>query len=178
MNVFMKRKIIIKMKSKQILLSTVTMMLFTVTACGSKDNSEAIVIEELVMVDTTADEEFSSEDIMTVDEWINTDDAATYIQALNTSLESTGAVITFEADGDILCMVFHYSEDVLGTDGSNLTEEQKEAEQTRLHEKYDDIKEQLEPMRDVFRDAIGDPDLVVRIIYRMGNGTELFSQDL
>ena len=167
------------MKTKQVLLPVVTMMLFAITACGSKDNSEAIVIEELGIVDTASDEESSSEDnAMTVDEWIGTDDAATYIQALNTSLESTGAVITFEADGDILCMVFRYPEDVLGTDGSNLTEEEKEAEQTRLHEKYDDIKEQLEPMRDVFRDVIGDPDLVVRIIYRMSNGTEFFCQDL
>ena len=82
------------------------------------------------------------------------------------------------ADGAVLCMVFHYSEDVIGTDGSNLTEEQKEAEQERLQQKYDSIKMQLEPMRDVLRDAVGDSELVVRIVYKTSNGTELFRQDL
>lgn len=33
-------------------------------------------------------------------------------------------------------------------------------------------------MRDVLRDAVGDSELVVRIVYKTSNGTELFRQDL
>lgn len=179
------------MKIVNVLLS-VTVVMFTMTACSAKDR-EAAPGEQPVENNTAANEEFSSEareepsseadagdaaDIMTVGQWVGTDEAATYIQALNTSLDSTGATIEFAADGDILCMIFHYSEEAIGTDGSDLTDEQKETEQARLQQKYDSIKEQLEPLRDVFREAVGNPDLVVRIIYRTSNGTELFRQEL
>ncbi|MDE6619481.1 MAG: DUF4854 domain-containing protein [Lachnospiraceae bacterium] len=172
-----------KQKSVNVLLSAAVMVV-TMTACGSKNN-EAVQAEQPMTIQTVTNEELSSEaasddasDSMTVDEWVTSDEAATYIQALNTSLDSTGAVISFEVDGDTLCMVFHYSEEVLGTDGSDLTEEQMEAEQTRLQEKYDSAKEQLEPMCDVFREAVGNAELVVRIVYKTSNGTELFRQDL
>lgn len=181
------------MKWKTIdLLLSVTVLLVTVTACGSEKNASALA-EQPMTVYTIVNEEFSSEtdevsssaavpddssDGITVGEWVSSEEAATYIQALNTSLDSTGATIGFEADGDALCMVFHYSEDAIGTDGSNLTEEQKETERERLQQKYDSIKEQLEPMRDMLREAVGNSELVVRIIYKTSNGTELFRQDL
>lgn len=182
----------IKWKMISLLISA-TALLATMTACGT-GNDESTPVEQPMTVYVITDEEFSGDtnkdissseaatddvsDGVTVEEWIASEEAATYIQALNTSLDSTGAAIGFEADGAVLCMVFHYSEDVIGTDGSNLTEEQKEAEQERLQQKYDSIKMQLEPMRDVLRDAMGDSELVVRIVYKTSNGTELFRQDL
>ncbi|MDE7272308.1 MAG: DUF4854 domain-containing protein [Lachnospiraceae bacterium] len=172
-----------KLKNVNVLLPAAVIMA-TMTACGSK-NHEAIQAEQPMTIQTVTNEELSSEmvsddsaDNISVDEWVASDAAATYIQALNTSLVSTGAVIHFEVDGDALCMVFSYSEEVLGTDGSDLTEEQMEEEQARLQEKYDNIKEQLEPMCDVFREEVGNAELVVRIVYKTSNGTELFRQDL
>ena len=104
--------------------------------------------------------------------------SATYVSALNTSLASIGATIEFEADGDTLCMIFNYTEEALGTDGSDLTDDVKETIVSEFEKQFATIGSQLDPMCDVFKDEIGNPDLVVRIVYKSSNGTELFSKDI
>lgn len=190
----MRRGIIMKKKIVNVLLSVavVTTMMFTVTACGSKDDNKAPA--ETTAVNNVADETPSSEaaeapsseaaddkgaaDGMTVDAWVNSDTAATYVSALNTSLASIGATIEFEADGDTLCMIFNYTEEALGTDGSDLTDGVKETIVSEFEKQFATIGSQLDPMCDVFKDEIGNPDLVVRIVYKSSNGTELFSKDI
>lgn len=182
-----------KKKIVNVLLSVavITTMMFTATACGSKDNGSASV-EPAAAGNTVADVEPEEENeapsseaadnadadsSMSAQDWVNSDEAATYMSLFNTMFN--GAMTTeFEADGNTLSMIFTLSEETLGTDGSDLTDEQKEAAQTMMQEQYDSSKEQFEPMRDELRKTIGDSSLVVRIVYKTSNGTELFSQDL
>lgn len=185
-----------KKKIVNVLLSVavVTTMMFTATACGSKDAGTTAPAENSVTdtkpsseaaeepsseaakdtADTKADDASGN---MTADEWVNSDEAATYVNLFNTMFN--GAMTTeFEADGNTLSMIFILSEDTLGTDGSDLTDEQKTAAQEQMQQQYDSSKEQFEPMRDELKKTIGASDLVVRIVYKTSNGTELFSQDL
>lgn len=182
-----------KKKIVNVLLSAavVTTMMFTATACGSKDAGTTAPADagvENSVTDTTPSSEAAVNDdadtkaddasgTMTAEEWVNSDEAATYVNLFNTMFN--GAMTTeFEADGNTLSMVFILSEDTLGTDGSDLTDEQKTAAQEQMQQQYDSSKEQFEPMRDELKKSIGASDLVVRIVYKTSNGTELFSQDL
>lgn len=185
-----------KKKIVNVLLSVavVTTMMFTATACGSKDNGSAPAEPAAVTNDEPssaaddsaddtnadaagADDNADAAGSMTVDDWINSDEASTYMSLFNTMF---GGAMTaeFEADGNTLSMIFTLSEETLGTDGSDLTDEQKEATKALMQEQYDSSKDQFVPMRDELKESIDVSDLVVRIVYRTSNGTELFSQDL
>ncbi len=170
-------------------------MMFTVTACGSKDDGKGA--EPATVENTVSDAEPASEAKdepaseakdepaenadaaggMSVSDWVNSDEASTYTSVFNTMFDGA-MTATFEADGNTLSMVFTLSEETLGTDGSDLTDEQKEAAQTMMQEQYNASKGEFEPMRDELKKSIGVSDLVVRIVYKTSNGTELFSQDL
>lgn len=179
-----------KKKIVNVLLSVavVTTMMFTVTACGSKDDKAPA--ETTAVDNRTADAEPASEakedtaaadadssSGMSVSDWVNSDEASTYTNVFNTMFDGA-MTTTFEADGNTLSMVFTLSEETLGTDGSDLTDEQKEATKALMQEQYDASKGDFEPMRDELKKTIGASDLVVRIVYKTSNGTELFSQDL
>ena len=176
-------------------VAVVTTMMFTVTACGSKDDGKGA--EPATVENTVGDAEPASEAKdepaseakdepaenadaaggMSVSDWVNSDEASTYTSVFNTMFDGA-MTATFEADGNTLSMVFTLSEETLGTDGSDLTDEQKEAAQTMMQEQYNASKGEFEPMRDELKKSIGVSDLVVRIVYKTSNGTELFSQDL
>lgn len=183
-----------KKKIVNVLLSVavVTTMMFTATACGSKDEgkTDSAPVENAVS-DTTpsseakeepssaaaTDDKADASGSMTAADWVNSEEAATYTDLFNTMFN--GAMTAeFEADGNTLSMIFILSEETLGTDGSDLTDEQKEAAKAEMQQQYDSSKSQFEPMRDELRNTIGASDLVVRIVYKTSNGTELFSQDL
>lgn len=160
--------------------ATETILLST-TACGAKE-PETTVIDFSTLDPAGAGESSESAKSMdtapgpTVGEWITSDQAGTYVQALNTSLSKIGATIEFQADGDALCILFHYAEETLGTDGANLSEEEKEAVEQQLHERYETIKDQLTALRDILLEESNASR--VRIIYQTSNGTELFNQEL
>ncbi len=206
----MKKKIVNAVLS----VAIVTSMMFTMTACGSKDNDKAPAesaavtntVEDTAKADTTdtakadtadttdttdtADTTDTTDTTDTADatnkdaesgaaaeDWVSSEEASTYVELFNTMFN--GAMTTeFEAEGNTLSMVFVLSEEALGTDGSDLTDEQKDEMETQMQQQYDGLKAQFEPMRDELRESIGASDLVVRIVYRTSNGTELFSQDL
>lgn len=197
----MKKKIVNAVLS----VAIVTSMMFTMTACGSKDNDKAPAesaavtntVEDTAKADTTdtakadtADTTDTADTADTTDatnkdaesgaaaeDWVSSEEASTYVELFNTMFN--GAMTTeFEAEGNTLSMVFVLSEEALGTDGSDLTDEQKDEMETQMQQQYDGLKAQFEPMRDELRESIGASDLVVRIVYRTSNGTELFSQDL
>lgn len=185
------RREIMKKRIVNVLLSVavVTTMMFTVTACGSKDDKAPA--ETTAVDNRTADAEPASEakeepssevadtnsGSMSASDWVNSDEASTYTSVFNTMFDGA-MTAAFEADGNTLSMVFTLSEETLGTDGSDLTDEQKEAAQAMMQEQYDASKGDFEPMRDELKKSIGASDLVVRIVYKTSNGTELFSQDL
>lgn len=185
----MKKKIVNVILS----VAVVTSMMFTVTACGSKDNDKAPAesaavtntVEDAAKADTEDTAPADTEDTakadaesgMTAEDWVSSEEASTYVDVLNTAFNGA-MTIEFEAEGNTLCMVFVLPTEVLGTDGSDLTDEQKDAMEEQMQQRFEGLKDQCQEMRDELRETIGASDLVVQIAFRTSNGTELFSQEL
>lgn len=209
----MKKKIVNVILS----VAVVTSMMFTVTACGSKDNdttpaeSAAVIntVEDAASADTqdtapssttedvtpastdtedttsSTTEDVTPEDTTkanveggtTVEDWVSSEEASTYVDILNTAFNGM-MTIAFEAEGNTLSMVFVYPTEILGTDGSDLTDAKKSELETQMQQQLGGIKEQCEEMRDELKETIGTSDLAVQIVFRTSNGTELFSQEL
>ncbi len=213
----MKKKIVNVILS----VAVVTSMMFTVTACGSKDNDKAPAesaavtntVEDAANADTEDAANADTEDAanadtedaanadtedaanadtedtaqtdaeggMAVEDWVSSEEAAQYVEVLNTTIGamSNGMMTTeFEGEGNTLSMVFVLSAEALGTDGSDLTDEQKSAVEAQMQQQFDGLKDQFQPMRDELKETIGTSDLVVQIVYRTSNGTELFRHEL
>ncbi len=147
------------------------------TAKADAEDTAKADAEDTEKADTEDTAKADAEGGMTAEDWVNSEEASTYVNLFNTMFN--GAMTTeFEAEGNTLSMVFILSTETLGTDGSDLTDEQKVAMETQMQQQYDGLKDQFEPMRDELKKTIGASDLVVQIIYRTSNGTELFSQEL
>lgn len=181
----MKKKIVNVILS----VAVVTSMMFTVTACGSKDNDKAPAesaavtntVEDAANADTEDTAQTDAEGGMAVEDWVSSEEAAQYVEVLNTTIGamSNGMMTTeFEGEGNTLSMVFVLSAEALGTDGSDLTDEQKSAVEAQMQQQFDGLKDQFQPMRDELKETIGTSDLVVQIVYRTSNGTELFHHEL
>ncbi len=213
----MKKKIVNVILS----VAVVTSMMFTVTACGSKDNDKAPAesaavtntVEDAANADTEDAANADTEDAanadtedaanadtedaanadtedtaqtdaeggMAVEDWVSSEEAAQYVEVLNTTIGamSNGMMTTeFEGEGNTLSMVFVLSAEALGTDGSDLTDEQKSVVEAQMQQQFDGLKDQFQPMRDELKETIGTSDLVVQIVYRTSNGTELFRHEL
>lgn len=125
---------------------------------------------------TTADNAEASGN-MTAEEWINSDTAASYVQLLD-AMFGGQMTTAFEADGDTLVLAVTLTEEMIDLNGEELTDEQKEAMQTAMQQQYDSTADEFVPIRDELRDELGDDTLNVRIVYRISDGTELFSQDI
>ncbi len=147
------------------------------TAKADTEDTAKADAEDTEKADAEDTAKADAEGGMTAEDWVNSEEASTYVNLFNTMFN--GAMTTeFEAEGNTLSMVFILSTETLGTDGSDLTDEQKVAMETQMQQQYDGLKDQFEPMRDELKKTIGASDLVVQIIYRTSNGTELFSQEL
>ena len=181
----MKKKIVNVILS----VAVVTSMMFTVTACGSKDNDKAPAesaavtntVEDAANADTEDAANADTEGGMAVEDWVSSEEAAQYVEVLNTTIGamSNGMMTTeFEGEGNTLSMVFVLSAEALGTDGSDLTDEQKSVVEAQMQQQFDGLKDQFQPMRDELKETIGTSDLVVQIVYRTSNGTELFRHEL
>ena len=190
-----------KKKIVNVLLSVavVTSMMFTVTACGSKDSgtsapaadsavtennadTQSVAAEnnadtESVAAESTVADDTEASGNMTAEEWANSDTAASYVELLD-AMFGGQMTTAFEADGDTLALVIVLSEDMIDLGGAELTDEQKEAMQTAMQQQYDSTADQFVPIRDELREEIGDDTLNVRIVYRLSDGTEVFSQDI
>ena len=189
----MKKKIVNVILS----VAVVTSMMFTVTACGSKDNDKAPAesaavtntVEDAANADTEDAANADTEDAanadteggMAVEDWVSSEEAAQYVEVLNTTIGamSNGMMTTeFEGEGNTLSMVFVLSAEALGPAGSDLTDEQKSVVEAQMQQQFDGLKDQFQPMRDELKETIGTSDLVVQIVYRTSNGTELFRHEL
>lgn len=109
-------------------VAVVTTMMFTVTACGSKDDGKGA--EPATVENTVGDAEPASEakdepaseakdepaenadaaSGMSASDWVNSDEASTYTSVFNTMFDGA-MTATFEADGNTLSMVFTLSEE-------------------------------------------------------------------
>lgn len=193
-----------KKKIVNVLLSAVvvTSMMLSVTACGSKEadtpapvdaaaTTQSVAPEndaapestvaddtaESSVAETTVADDAEASGNMTAEEWINSDTAASYVEVLN-AMFGGQMTTAFEADSDALSLVVIISEEMADLKGSDMTDEQKDALQQAMQQQYDSQKDQFTPLRDELRDEIGDDSLTVRIVYRLSDGTEIFSQDI
>lgn len=193
-----------KKKIVNVLLSAVvvTSMMLSVTACGSKEadtpapvdaaaTTQSVAPEndaapestvaddttESSVAETTAADDAEASGNMTAEEWVNSDTAASYVEVLN-AMFGGQMTTAFEADSDALSLVVIISEEMADLKGSDMTDEQKDALQQAMQQQYDSQADQFTPIRDELRDEIGDDSLTVRIVYRLSDGTEIFSQDI
>ncbi len=161
-----------------------TMMTFMLAACGSKDK-EAITIDLSEVGDFAEDAQALSEtgtssanepENMSVDEWVDSEEAVTFVKAFNSVYAAQGITMEVAAENGVLTMILIYSEEALGADTSGLTDEQQEEVHASMIEQYDQFKEQLISSGNVLKEEVDAS--VIHIVYKTSSGIELFSQDL
>ena len=127
--------------------------------------------------DADAEDADAGEASGSVEEWINSEKAATYVTLFDTMFG--GQMTTaFEVDGDALVLAVILSDDIVGLDGGSLSQDEMAEMQAAMQQQYDSTADQFEPIRDELRNEVGDDSLSVQISYRLSDGTELFNQEL
>ncbi len=127
--------------------------------------------------DADAEDADAGEASGSVEEWINSEEAATYVTLFDTMFG--GQMTTaFEVDGDALVLAVILSDDIVGLDGGSLSQDEMAEMQAAMQQQYDSTADQFEPIRDELRNEVGDDSLSVQISYRLSDGTELFNQEL
>lgn len=162
----------------------VAMMTFMMVACSSEDKDTKTI--DLTGIGNSADETSAmplsdagaavQADGMTVDEWVNSEEAVTFVKTFNTVYAQQGITMELAAENGTLTMILVYSEEALGSDNAGLTDEQKEEVQESMQQQYDEIKEQVISSGNILKEEIDASR--IHVIYKASDGTELFSQDL
>ena len=106
----MKKKIVNVILS----VAVVTSMMFAVTACGSKDNDKAPAesaavtntVEDAAKADTEDTAKADAEGGMTAEDWVNSEEASTYVNLFNTMFN--GAMTTELKQRAIHCLWSSY----------------------------------------------------------------------
>lgn len=138
----------------------------TVAEDTEEADTEEVTTEESSTEDADAEEtDTDDEDVTSLDAWVNSEEADYIVEYMNEGLD--GQSIAFEADGDVLSMVFTLDETLEIVDGvedamSSLFEAQKEV---------------FEEIRDQLIDETGNDNISVRVVYINGDGTEIFSTE-
>lgn len=163
----------------------VTMITFMMTACGSKDKEPIMVdlselgnfAEDGQSVDAAGDSDpTGSSESMTVDEWVHSEEAVTFVKAFNNVYGEQGITMELAAENGTLTMILIYSEEALGAENAELTDEQKEEVHTSMMQQYDKFKDQLVSSGNVLKEEVDAS--VIHVVYKTSSGTELFSQDI
>ncbi len=167
-----------------------TMMILMMAACASKEK-ETITIDlseignfaEDASLSDGANEGTSGDasalaltDNLTVDEWVDSEEAVTFVKTFNTVYAQQGITMELEAENGTLSMILVYSEEALGSDTTELTEEQKEEVHESMQQQYNEFKEQLISSGNVLKEEIDASK--IHIVYKASDGSELFSQDI
>lgn len=160
----------------------VTMMTFMMTACGSKEK-ETIVVD-LSEYSKSSENSQSADDAettdvtdsMTVDEWVHSEEAVTFVKAFNSVYAEQGITMEVAAENGILTMILIYSEEALGANTAELTDAQQEELRTSMQQQYNEFKDQLAASGNVLKEEVDAS--VIHIVYKTSSGTELFSQDI
>ena len=177
----MKKKIVIVVLS----VAVVTSMMFSVTACGSNaetadTTAESTVAESVAEESTVAEatteeatteatttEDSTSEEAtdLTLDAWVNSEEATTVVDYMNANLQ--GQSVAFEADGDVFSMVFTLDETMEVADGA----------QEAMSQLFESQKTMFESIRDQLIEETGNSNISVRVVYINGDGSEIFSTE-
>ncbi len=180
-----------KMVHVSLFMTAVTMMMFMMAACGSKDKETLTVdlselgttfAEDAEFTDATnagaadASEPTDSAESMTVDEWVHSEEAVTFVKAFNNVYGEQGITMELAAENGTLTMILIYSEEALGAENAELTDEQKEEVHASMMQQYDKFKDQLVSSGNVLKEEVDAS--VIHVVYKTSSGTELFSQDI
>ena len=142
---------------------------------AADDSTDADAADD--STDADAEDADAGEVSGSVEEWVNSEEAATYVTLFDTMFG--GQMTTaFEADGDALVLAVILSDDIVGLDGGSLSQDEMAEMQAAMQQQYDSTADQFEPIRDELRNEVGDDSLSVQISYRLSDGTELFNQEL
>lgn len=168
----------------------VTMTTFMMAACSSKDQAAKTV--DLSEIGDFAAETAPSDDAnimllsdaataesadgMTVDEWVRSEEAVNFVKTFNTVYAPQGITMELAAEDGILSMILIYSEEALGSEDAELTDEQKEEVHDSMQQQYNEFKEQIISSGNVLKEEIDISK--IHVVYKASDGTELFSQDI
>lgn len=174
-----------KKKIVNVLLSAavITTMMFSVTACGSKsaaDTSANVVQDAAASTEsksaaapaesTVAESEAPEADgAMALEEWTKSDDCAEFIKMMNEGEED--ATFSIEADGDVLCLVYTYNEQLEVEDGA------EDAIKEAIDTMFGSFETLFAEIRDELVEETGNENMVLRFEYRNADGTVLYSKD-
>ena len=100
-----------------------------------------------------------------LDSWVDSAAATTTVNYMNENLD--GMTVAFEADGDVFSMVFTFDETIEVAEGA----------EEAMAQIFEEQKSQFEPIREELIKATGNSNIVVRVVYNNGDGTEIFSQE-
>lgn len=176
-----------KKKIVNVLLSAavITTMMFFVTACGSKADevqntaadAPASTVQDTVPESTVAETEEStvapeetdavSDGQMSLEEWTKSDECIQFLDMMNEGMEEQGVKVFFEVDGDVISLVYQYTEQI------EVADDAEEA----MSELFTSNATLFESVRDELIDETGNENTVLKIAYRNADDSEIFSMD-
>jgi len=168
------------MRKKLLALALAVTVVLSFAACGSKgddsantgsSSSAAQSESSQAQSSTPAESSSEAEGAMTLEEWLETDDAKQAESATNSALASSGMTVKLAADGN----TFVYEYTLTSGDFSNLTTED-------LAAAFDPVIEANEQgLADLFKsfeDSYGIKLDGARFTFLTADGTELYSGDV
>lgn len=176
------------MKKKLLTVVLVAAMALSMTACGGakEDDApeapaveeaseagteEAEVPEEAPAEEEPAEEEPAEEEAgMTLDEWMQSDEARQSEDMTNSSLEGTGMSVKLKADGNVF--VYEYT---MPDEYGELSEADMEAAMAPTIESY---ASGIADVYDVFDSEYGIKLDGVRFTFVLSDGTEIYSKEV
>lgn len=171
------------MKKKVLALTMSLMMALSFAACGSQPNEESSSSSE--QQSSSAEESSSTEEsssaadastsdqaYATLQDWMESDEAALTIETTNQVIASTGMTLDLSADGNVFVYEYYVSDD-LGL--SALSEEQLAAS---LDPVVEANKDSVTTLFDNFESGYGLVLDGVRFTFFTEDGTELYSADI
>ena len=173
--------------------AVVTSMMLSVTACGAKNEAGNASVNSPVSSEQNATTPASAastpaestpaeasaesnadnaqgaadEGQMTLEEWTESDECVEFLEVMNEGMAEDNVQVFFEADGDLITMVYQYMEQVEVVDNVD------EAVGALLESN----RSLFESMRDQLIAETGNENTVLRIEYRNADDSSIFNQD-
>ena len=107
----------------------------------------------------------AKKEAMTLEKWIQSDECAEFSEMMNEGLD--GMTISFEVNGDTLSMIFTMTEAIDVVEGAD----------EEMNEFFTSNAVIFEAIRDQLIDETGNGNIVLRLIYRNADGSNIFSRD-
>lgn len=177
------------MKKKLLTMVLVAGMVVSLTACGSKGDDaadmespaveqssesdtqeEAPASEEPAVEEEAPEEETPEEEGMTLDEWMQTDEAKQTEDMTNSALASSQITVKLKADGDVFVYEYTMGEMYDGLSDSETTE--------TLDAFMEENAEGAKELFGVFEEEYGTQISAVRFVFLGSDGTERYSSEV